>query len=102
MPEPSRVLFTQQEVADKTKSSLRTIQRLVKNGKLDAVKFSDRGIRISQESLDRFLSKLPTVFRKPGAMEREDFAAFAGERIVMDAVTGNFSSDPRDGGRTNL
>ncbi|MGC8604739.1 MAG: helix-turn-helix domain-containing protein [Desulfomonilaceae bacterium] len=48
-------LMTVKQVAQRLKYSSATIRRWIKERRLDHVKFSERGIRVPGESLEKFL-----------------------------------------------
>ncbi len=53
-------MLTPEEVASKLRIHKLTVMRLIKTGKLNAVKIGYRTIRISEESLESYLQDLET------------------------------------------
>ena len=57
-------LLTRQEVCEHLKVSIDTLQRLIAKGEIQALRVGGRGIRVSEEALEAYLSRSAMVARE--------------------------------------
>jgi excisionase family DNA binding protein len=62
-------LFYVSEISKKLRCSVPTVHKLVDDGELKAVKIGERGLRITEESLEKFLDRNVVIpVEKPEAV----------------------------------
>lgn len=101
-------LLKVREVADRLGCTTTYVYMLVKAGKLDSVSIGSRAIRITEESLDRFLERgksmeavpeeIPTILPPSEFWEAKDFDILAMEQGIypiedFNEISGGFPED---------